>query len=366
MKTRRFLLLLFFLVSSLMHIPAASPLVGCPAGSWMDHDVRARREQELRVFVRHERERLSGRLDPLTCPSPSCFNDPTRIYGYEHPDWPKLRNDRRAPCRHPQQRKTTADQTILPQIDSWSPENHNKTVYLHVLWKSGATSIKHGFRQSHRTRMRQKHPPPSSDPETSHAVLFARDPVRRFASGISEVYHRARHQGNLNKQNPPRWWRHIHRRFSTGFPNVTRLIEGMLLDVEHPSGCMGGPNPLHHLRSAGMFYSHARYPEHWLQSWTPTYQELCIVGEPPSQRSSSRDTTIPKLLREYGGNPAALMDPKNRRATTVKPSDVPHTNQIAAELYRHPKTLLRRVCRVYAADFICFGWTPPDACSDLF
>lgn len=359
-----FLLPLLLPVMVYAHTAATNPAAGCPAGSWLDPALRVARERALRIYIETERGRLSkstvGATDSEVVAPHECFEDSTRIYGYEHPAWPKPRAH--VPHHQQRQHKKGGNGAVLPQINVQYDRKNNKTIYLHVLWKAGATSIRHGF---HSPRLMQHHEAPPSGLSTDHAILFARDPVRRFASAISEVYYRARYQNNLVRHNPPRWWQHVRRRFPKTGVNITRLIEGMLLDIEHPRGCMGTANALHHLRSAGMFYSQARYPNRWLRSWRPQYQQLCVVGELPSQPSSHQDTTIAQLVQEYG-DPAAITAPKNRRDTSVKPSDVPHTHQILSELYRYPDTLLRRVCRVYAADFICFGWTPPDACADMF
>jgi hypothetical protein len=377
----------------------------CPHGTWMTPETRSRREKMLQEYVERERTRmnlptpkemLSKNRESITR---SCFYDKSRIYGYEHPLWPKHAHSAKHTLNDKMRKEMVHHRTILPQIyhidKGVGDVRRNKDVYVHLLWKSAATCMERGFGKVRRNL----HPdesvlPPgcvfnnvegtnsSAGNQNAISLLFTRDPMRRFASGVSEVLYRAVHKGNI-AHHEVKWWHHVTKHQGRGDIdmnklNLTVLVEGMLRDVEQPRGCMGKANPLHHLRSAGMFYSEARYPDKWMyrnavtkagkQKWSPIYHRLVTVGPPkPEEPSGEKDTTVEDVLREYGGNPLAIHNnPKNRRDGSIKPKDIPRTDDILAEIYNHPKTFVRRVCRVYAADYICFGWKIPHECKDMF
>lgn len=387
---------------------AAMPAPGCPAGPWITASARAAREAHLQRYVdklRSESEQERGKArPPPSVLSPNCLHDPHRIYGYEHPDWPKTRGKT---SKHPLGgRRSDSTHPWFPQIYLLHSTN-NKTctnsVEFHSLWKAGTTAIKTAFHYPPIMHGDAKAPPPPQIPQQHQEesqgsaqhddsinairVLMTREPMARFASGLSEIYHRAVHTHNV-RPDQVRWWKYVfggnaharsmapetHRRY----PPLKRLINGILLDLENPKICMGNPHPMHHLRSAGMFYSAARYPRPWTHksntsAWVPTYDQLVYLhnrGDPfvPRQLPVATPTalSLEMAVDRYRGNRRLIHESRLTRNSTEKPADVPHPAAILAFLHHsESRSLLRRVCRIYAADFICFGWRPPTACAEM-
>lgn len=244
---------------------------------------------------------------------------------------------------------------------------------IHTLWKAGTTTIQRAFpRRSSASGTRFISPsdrPPGEFPRHT-AVLLARDPLERFASGVGEVFLRGahhRHHGSV-AGHTPLWWQHLRHYQTTG--DMITLVSNMLRDVEsfelYPP-CMDSQHsmPLRHLLTAGAFYSRARYPEGWLRHIREIdYDQLWVVGPVTGRVNASGEAlTLDQALRRHA--PAYPVEPG--RDSRDRPGDVPTTAEVKAVLLEANNTaLLERFCRVYAADYLCFGWEPPGACSKFF
>lgn len=362
-------------VSATNHVlSAAAPPAACPAGDWLTPSARLYREQQLQRYV--EQAALEVCSPPVQTHQHNCMDDRRRLYGYEHPAWPKEHGQSSNKIMH-QHPSTQPGHVWYPQIyvvDTPRP------VEFHALWKAGTTSLHRAFARAHLVKVGDRR---GAHHQSNHKdykrVLMTREPLARFASGVGEIYHRAVHQGNVHAAQV-RWWSYLfdqhHPRHTHRLPDLRRLLEGMLLDLEAPRFCMGNAHPMHHLRSASMFYAAPRYPPSWTRpphDWQPTFERLVYVHNraPPFVPNNLTDDTpqaisLEQAIQDYGGDAHVLEQPSMIRNSTLKPSDVPHPAAVLAFLHR-PDTqdLLQRVCRIYAADFICFGWDPPAACKTI-
>ncbi len=350
------------------------PRIQCPAGPWMNDSTRHRREHLLRRYVIRQRLEYPHKVSRSSSTTKNCFYDSHRLYGYEHPDWPKPLLPKRVASFHGGK---WHHGVWYPQIyirGGLSPEETVRSLWIHSLWKAGATSIENAFCQTtsafapglHGIQMKGTQIQPQNNNQQKRSILITRDPVVRFASAVSEIYYRGVYLHN--KGNPvPQWWKYRHRLF-----NLTGLVHAMLQNAENPTACMGKAHPMHHIRSAGMFYSRARYPP----GWNPSYDELWVVvgstatttTTATTRRHQANQMSLDTAFRKYKVNRHGA---KPGRQSKLKPADVPRTQDIVNMLLlqqQQPDSsgLLQRVCRIYAADFICFDWPIPTGCTHLF
>lgn len=192
-----------------------------------------------------------------------------------------------------------------------------------------------------------------------------RHPLSRFVSAVSEIlqrsvnyycpagyctYHHDGFEGNVTLEEYKEltsWYRYVEHGVNMSL--LPTIIEAFVHDTE----CNYEFYAAEHLTSQSAFISQGGG---------------CAADIDVVMRLEELDDGLDEMVDELkvaqgGAWKNCSMGDSN--SASDKPGGIPSEGEMLSILEDQPE-LMRRLCLIYAQDFVCFGYDVPDACADLF